>query len=281
MRDQILITGGTGKTGSRLAQELRERGLEPRVASRSPRGGETVRFEWHDAATFPDVLADVRAVYLVAPTDTASPLDAMRPFIEGALESGVERFVLLSASSLEEGGPMMGGVHAFLKRHAPSWSVLRPTWFMQNFSEGPHAASIRDEGLIYSATGEGRVPFIDAGDIAAVAAQALVDQEFPNGDLVLTGPEALSYDEVALLLSEIVGRTIVHRRLSEAQLSARYEQAGLPAEYAPVLAAMDTAISQGAEDRVTGEVQRITERNPCDFRSFATPARHVWSLAGG
>ncbi len=280
MRNQILITGGTGKTGSRLAQQLRERGLEPRVASRSPRGEGTVRFEWHERATFTDALAGVRAIYLVAPTDTASPLDAMRPFIEQAIDSGISRFVLLSASSLEEGGSMMGGVHAFLKHHAPSWIALRPTWFMQNFSQGPHLATIREEGVIYSATGAGRVPFIDAGDIAAVAAQALTSQ-LPNGDPVLTGPQALSYDEVALLLSEILGRTIAHRRLSEAQLAARYEQAGLPPEYAPVLAAMDTAISQGAEDRVTGEVQRIAGHKPSNFCSFATLARHVWNRAGG
>lgn len=160
MRNQILITGGTGKTGSRLAQQLRERGLEPRVASRSPRGEGTVRFEWHERATFTDALAGVRAIYLVAPTDTASPLDAMRPFIEQAIDSGISRFVLLSASSLEEGAPMMGSVHAFLKHHAPGWIALRPTWFLQNFSEGPHAATIREEGVIYSATGAGRVAFI-------------------------------------------------------------------------------------------------------------------------
>lgn len=190
MRDQILITGGTGKTGSRVAHSLRERGIEPRLASRSPKGAASVRFDWRDTATFPVALADVRAVYLVAPTDTAEPLDAMRPFLEQAIGSGVDRFVLLSASSLEEGGPMMGAVHAFLKRHALHWAVLRPTWFMQNFSEGPHLPTIRDEGAIYSATGDGRVPFIDAGDIADVATQALVDPLFPNRDARADGAAA-------------------------------------------------------------------------------------------
>ena len=276
MRDQILITGGTGKTGSRLAQQLRERGVRFRVASRSPQGAGSMRFDWRDVTTFAPTLEDVRAVYLVAPTDTTEPLEAMQPFLETALTAGIERFVLLSASILEADGPMMGQVHGFLKRRAPNWNVLRPTWFMQNFSEGPHHATICEEGVIYSATGQGRVPFIDASDIARVAATALLDSGFPNGDLVLTGPQALSYDEVAQTLSEILGRQIAHCHLSEAELAARHVQQGLPPNYASVLAAMDTAIAGGAEDRVTGEVRRTTGRAPLNFRSFATDEREAW-----
>lgn len=281
MRDQILITGGSGKTGSRLAQNLRGRGVEPRVASRSPRSHGAVRFDWRDTATFQDALTDVRAVYLVAPTDTAEPFDAMQPFLEQAIESGVDRFVLLSSSMLEEGGPMMGAVHAFLKAHAPHWTVLRPSWFMQNFSEGPHMPTIRDEGAIYSATGDGRVSFIDAADIAVVAAEALLEPLFPDRDLVLTGPEALSYDQIAHLLSSNLGRNVVHHRLSETELTERYKGQGLPPEYAPVLAAMDTAISLGAEDRVTSEVRNITGREPSSFLTFATATREVWNPTDG
>ncbi len=125
------------------------------------------------------------------------------------------------------------------------------------------------------------MPFIDTGDIARVAAQALLDAQWPNGDFVLTGPQPLSYDEVAQLISLVSGRTIVHHRLSETQLAARHTEQGLPPDYAPILAAMDTAIARGAEDRATGEVERITGRAPSDFRSFATLARDVWKLAGG
>ncbi len=281
MRDQILITGGSGKTGSRLVANLRARNVEPRVASRSAKGAGSVRFDWRDAATFQDALADVRAVYLVAPTDTSEPLDAMRPFLEQAIDAGVDRFVLLSSSLLESGGPMLGAVHAFLKAHAPHWTVLRPSWFMQNFSEGPHLLTIRDENAIYSATGAGRVAFIDAGDIAAVAASALLDPHFPDRDAVLTGPQALSYDEVAALLSEILGREIAHIRLSEEELTERFKQQGLPPQYAPILANLDTAISYGAEDRVTDEVKNIAGREPLGFLPFATATCEVWKPTGG
>lgn len=276
MRDQILITGGTGKTGSRLAQKLHGRGAI-RVASRSPKNEAAVRFDWRDDSTFRAALDGIRAVYLVAPSDTTEPLEAMRPFLEQALGEGVEQFVLLSASPLEASGPMMGAVHQFLANSAPRWTVLRPTWFMQNFSEGPHCATIRDEGVIYSATGEGRVPFIDADDIAGVAAQALLDPDFLNRDAVLTGPQTLSYDEVAQSLSQALGRVVVHRHLSEAELAARYAAQGLPPDYALILAAMDTAISHGAENRVTDEVERITGRAPRDFAAFALASRQIWS----
>lgn len=278
MRDKVLLTGGSGKTGSRIAQDLRKRGIEPRIASRAPSTaqGLSVRFDWLDASTYENALTDVGAIYLVAPSNVIDPLQAMQPFLENALEAGVERYVLLSASILEEGGPMMGQVHAFLKAHAPQWVVLRPTWFMQNFSEQQHLATIREENTIYSATREGRVPFIDAGDIAAVAAEALLNRTVRNGDLVLTGPELLSYDQVAQVLSVTLGKTIVHHRLSEDALAQRFITQGMAAEYARALASMDTAIAQGVEERLTDEVMRMTQRRPVDFRTFATTARDAW-----
>lgn len=268
MSAPILVTGGTGKTGSRVTELLRQSGFAPRVAARGAQGADGARFDWHDATTYAPALEGVRAIYLVAPTDTGDPMSAMRGFLEMALERPIERLVLLSASSLEAGGPMMGAVHAFLRDRAPHWFVLRPTWFMQNFSQGPHAATIRDENAIYSATQAGRVPFIDADDIAACAVAALTGS-LPNRDAILTGPQALSYDEVAAILSETLGRTIKHRRLSEDELSARYLSLGLPPDYAPILARMDTAIAGGSEDRVTDEVQTITGHAPDSFRAFA------------
>lgn len=282
MDRHVLITGGTGKTGSRLAALLREKGVTPRIASRAPRpagstdGAEAVRFDWQDPGSFGGALAGVAAVYLVAPANDWQPLAAMQPFIEQALGAGVGRFVLLSASSLPEGGPMMGAVHALLKQRAPRWTALRPTWFMQNFSEQQHRPTIQKEGAIYSATDDGRVPFIDAGDIAAVAAEALLRPDFASGDLVLTGPAPLSYDEVARLLSAACGRRIEHRRLSEEQLAARFQATGLPPAYAAALAALDRSIAAGAEDRVTDTVERVTGRAPTDFATFAAAVREVW-----
>ena len=170
-------------------------GLEARAAVRRPPPG-GVRFDWSDPDTFDPALHDIGAIYLVAPTGDGNPLAAMEPFLQRALAAGVRRYVLLSASTLPEGGPLMGQVHAFLHDAAPEWVVLRPSWFMQNFSEQQHLPTIRDEGVIFTATGDGRVAFVHADDIAAVAVAALLGQAPCNREYILTGSRALSYDEV-------------------------------------------------------------------------------------
>lgn len=276
MARQVLITGGTGKTGSRVVDRLRKNGFEPRIASRGAKGAGSVRFDWLDPATFDAAVAGVQAAYIVAPSGVAEPLEAMRPFLDHAIGAGVERFVLLSVSLIDESGPLLGPVHAYLKNRAPHWTVLRPTWFMQNFSEQQHVGTIRKESAVYSAAGDGPVPFIDAGDIAAVAAEALTKPDFPDRDLILTGPRPLTYDEAAAIVSKTVGRTIVHRRLSEADLAARFLAAGLPPAYAHGLAAMDTAVAAGAENRTTSEVKDVTGENPVDFATFAAAVHNVW-----
>lgn len=276
MSDVVLVTGGSGKTARRVTSGLRARSLTPRVASRSATGAGAVRFDWADPGTFDAALVDVTAAYLVAPTSVADPQPLMEAFLGRAVERGVRRFVLLSASSLLEDGPLMGGVHGWLRRNTSEWTVLRPTWFMQNFSESHHLPTIRHEGAIYSATGHGRVGFIDAADIADVAVTALTEPGFENGDRILTGPELLSYDDVASRLSVACGRRIEHRALTEHALADRLAAGGLPANYAPILAAMDTAIAGGSEERLSPAVEQILGRSPRSFSAFAEGAAAAW-----
>ncbi|MEM8973662.1 MAG: ergot alkaloid biosynthesis protein [Pseudomonadota bacterium] len=278
MRNTILVTGGTGTTGRRISAQLAARHLIHRVATRHPKAAHDVRFDWSDESSWPAALESVSSIYLVAPSGVAEPLPAMIPFMHLAITEGVKRFVLLSASSLEAGGPMMGAVHAWLRDHAPEWIVLRPTWFMQNFSEGQLLAQIRDQGSIYTATSSGRIGFIDAEDIAAVAVEALSQKEFASGDLILTGPATLSYSDVANVLSEVTENPVAHHNLSEADLSARHMAAGLPEAYATTLAAMDTNIANGSEDRVTENVWRVTGRWPSSLAEFAARSKAAWHV---
>ncbi|MGB3337385.1 MAG: NAD(P)H-binding protein [Devosia sp.] len=274
---RILVTGASGKTGRRVVEHLVGMGIQPRLALRTAKGPDSVRFDWAAPETHIEAFEGIGAVYLVAPPGAVDPLSVMLPFLQQALQSGVTRFVLLSASSLEEGGPMMGQVHAWLRRNAPSWVVLRPTWFMQNFSEQQHLPTIVGEDAIFSATGEGRVGFIDAEDIAAVAAVALTTPDFPNGELSLTGPDILSYDQVAALIGKAAGREIHHRRLSEPQMAERFVTFGVPEGFASGLAAMDSAIAAGAEDRTTDNVARVTGRPAGTFRDFVTRSAGAWT----
>ena len=172
---------------------------------------------------------------------------------------------------------MMGETHAWLSANAPEWTVLRPSWFMQNFSKSPDADTIRKEGVIYSATGKGRVGFIDADDIAACAVAALAAPRPLDRDVVLTGPDALSYDDIAAIIAQVLDRPIRHVSLSRAALGRRFEEQGMPSDYAEVLSDLDEAIRTGAEDRTTQGVQLLTGVAPSGFRRFAERSRAIWA----
>ncbi|SOD62300.1 Uncharacterized conserved protein YbjT, contains NAD(P)-binding and DUF2867 domains [Streptomyces zhaozhouensis] len=265
-----LVIGATGTTGSRTVARLTAEGHRVRAASRRAApsaGAEPVAFDWYAPTTHGPALDGVERVYLVPPVGDPDPAPLMLAFLRRARAAGVRRAVLLSASAIPEGGPAVGQVHAALPGLFGEWAVLRPSWFMQNFTGAHvHADSIRDEGVIRTATGDGRVGFVDAEDIAAVAVRALTDRSAPNTDLVLTGPEALGYDDIAAILTEVTGRPVTHRNLSYEHMRARLA-ASLPAEFAALLAGLDRAVADGAEDRVTDTVRRLTGRPPGAFRA--------------
>ncbi|MEV7416361.1 NmrA family NAD(P)-binding protein [Streptomyces sp. NPDC089919] len=265
-----LVIGATGTTGGRTAARLTAAGHLVRAASRkgTPLAGtDPVRFDWYDPATHAPALRGVDRVYVVPPVGDPEPARVVLPFLRRARALGVRRAVLLSASAIPAGGPAVGRVHAALPEVFDEWAVLRPSWFMQNFTgEHAHAHSARTEGALWTATGDGRVGFVDAEDIAAVAVHALTDPTPLNTDLVLTGPEALGYDDIARILSEVTGRPVTHRRLTHDALRDRLAVL-LPPEFAAMLADMDRAIAEGAEARVTDTVHRLTGRPPHDFRT--------------
>lgn len=275
MSDRVLVIGGKGTTGQRVARRLEATGAKVAIGTRRPTDPRDRSFDWADPASVA-AFDGCSAAYVVAPTDRTDHLDVMRPLLEGAMARDVRRFVLLSSSLLERGGPMMGAVHDWLADSAPEWAVLRPSWFMQNFSEGPHARTIREEDAIYSATGGARVGFIDAEDIAAAAVACLTSSEPLNDDRILTGPEALSYEDAAGILSEVTGRTIRHVALSTRHMTLRFEEQGLPPDYAGILAGLDETIGTGVEDRTTDGVARLTGNAPRSFQAFATDNIASW-----
>ncbi|MFG2062313.1 ergot alkaloid biosynthesis protein [Micromonospora sp. NPDC048871] len=273
----VLVTAATGTTGSRLARRLAGENIPVRRAGRSP--GADVRFDWADPTTYPRAVDGVRAIYLVAPPGAVDPEPVVVPFLEQARRAGVRRIALLSSSAVPIGSPGLGMFGARLADFVPEPVVLRPTWFASNFTgDRPHAQSARRDGEIVSATGRGRIPFIDPGDIAAVAARALTDAEVPGGDLVLTGPEPLSFDEVAEILSDTTGRAVRHREVTSKELSERHQRNGVPAAFADVLAAMDVMIAEGAEDRTTTTVEDVTGVPPRSLRQFLLAERTATAL---
>lgn len=267
----VLVTGATGNTGSRVVSGLRESGRPVRAASRNPGGADpdAVTFDWADAATFAPALAGVGAVYLVAPVGVADPMPMVRPFFGAAAAAGVRRVVQLSSSAVGRGDPVLGEIHDLGARTFDEYTALRPSWFMQNFvGDHPLADGIRGSREVVTATGDGRLGFIDAADIAAVAVQALIRPGYLGGELVLTGSDALSYPQAAELVAEAIGEPVRHLDLTTDELATRLTTAGYPREFATALAALDARIRDGEQDFVTTTVADVTGRPPTSLREF-------------
>jgi uncharacterized protein YbjT (DUF2867 family) len=265
MRD-VLVIGATGTTGSRVAAGLAERGVPVRAATRTPRAPGHIRFDWADTDTHRPALKGVGAVYLIAPVGVADPVPLVEPLLHEAVESGVRRIVLLSSSAVTDHTPGLGALPRLVRATSPEWTVLRPSWFMNNFTgDHPVAHGVR-AGEIVTATGSGRVGFVDAEDIAAVAVRALTDERPHDTDHLITGPRALSYAEAAAIITDVTGRSVRHRAVDVPELLERL--AAYPPRFAAILAALDVGIAAGGEDRVTDTVVRITGRPARDFRTF-------------
>ncbi|PTL84055.1 NAD(P)H-binding protein [Vitiosangium sp. GDMCC 1.1324] len=283
---RVLVTGATGNTGRRVASRLAELGFPVRTAARGDRSpdstAEHVRFDWADTSNHEDALRGVDRMYLVAPSFVDDPSVLMLPFIERAVERGVRRVVLLSSSAVPEGAPGLGTVHRALRERVPEWAVLQPSWFMQNFVDERHhhGASLKRDGLLVTATGEGRVGFVDARDIAEVAVRALADEQSHDTAHVITGPQALRYDDVAAVLSQAAGRPMRHVHASFDEAQRHMMDAGIPERYARLLSQLDESIRQGAESQVTQTVLRVTGQEPRSFEAFARAHSAFWTQAG-
>ena len=276
MSGRVLVTGGTGTTGRRTLDALRAAGAPAVGAARRPAAG-GVRFDWHDPATWAAGLEGTDAAYLVAPAGPGDPAPPMLAWLEAAAAAGVTRIVLLSASLLEAGGPAMGQVHQWLQRSGLGWAVLRPTWFADNFTEGRHRDTIRQERAITTAAGDGRVPFVSADDIAAAAAGLLSADRMPDNDYVLTGSELLDHDQVAHRIGAVIGQPVTHRRVGFNELVGLHVGHGLGREHAETLAFMDLLIADGAEDRQTPDLERLLGRAPTGLSEIIDRNRSAWS----
>lgn len=270
----VLVTGASGKTGKSLVALLKDQGVACRAATR----GSAPSFDWTAPQTWDAALEDTTSVYLVAPPTVDDPYSKMIEFLKVATRQGVRRFVFLGMASLPAGGPAHGQVHQWLKDHSDDWAVLAPSAFMQNFAEGSHLATIRGENTIYSNTGTGRVPFISADDIARAALALLTSSA--QGEFVVTGGEALSYDQVADQIGQACGRKVTHTHISTDELVARFLKRGLPELTARFLAAGYETIAAGAHAQTTDVYAALTGAAPTTFQAFAEATAPVWRQAG-
>ena len=272
MSGLVLVTGASGKTGRSLTAQLQEHGVAHRAATR----GAERPFDWTAPGTWDAALDGVGAIYLVAPPTVDDPYSKMIEFLKVATRAAPRRLVFLGMASLPAGGPAHGQVHQWLKDNSDDWAVLAPSAFMENFAEGSHLATIRGEDAIYSNTGDGRVPFISAADIARAAFALLTGPGGRNRAFLITGGEAISYDQVAEQIGQARGRPVAHVRITTDELAARFIKRGLPELTARFLAAGYETIAAGAQAGTSDDYRALTGAAPMTFEAFAQANAGVW-----
>ncbi|WP_370349086.1 NAD(P)H-binding protein [Catenulispora sp. EB89] len=273
----FLILGGTGKTGRRIASRLTAAGHSVRTAGRT--GGD-VRLDLDDPATHAAAVADVSAAYLFEPSPDAGrqTTPRMAALVEAAAAAGVQRLVVLTAQG---SGNEQHGLHSTEQAVVQSgleWTVLRPGWFAQNFSEDFWLPAVRS-GTLALPGGEGRLPFLDAEDIADVATAALTEDGHAGQAYDLTGPRAIGFGEAAELIAKASGKPLQYLDITPEEYLEQQVSAGVPQSAAERMTRLVTMGRDGAAAGLADGVERALGRSPRRFEDFvvAAAATGCWS----
>lgn len=268
----ILVLGSSGKTGRRVVERLHALGRGVRLGSRSA----TPAFDWEDRSTWAAVLAGVSAVYVSYYPDLAAPAapEAIAAFAEHALASGVRRLVLLSGRGEHEAQR----AEQALQTSGADWTILRCSWFMQNFSESVFLDGVR-AGELALPVGAVPEPFVDADDIADVAVAALTDDRHIGQLYELTGPRLLTFAQAIETIAEATGREIKFASISLDDYAASAAGCGVPPDLVEFLRYLFSEVLDGRNAHLADGVRRALGRAPRDFTEFAKGAAcsGVWT----
>ena len=240
---------------------------------------EPVALDFTDPGTWDAAYIGVRRMFLLRPPHLARPKAQMVPSLEHARAVGVEHTVLLSLQGAER-NPVVphAALERWLRRSGLSWTFVRASFFMQNLTMA-HVADVRDGSEIVVPAGDGATAFVDAQDVAAVAAAALLDPAgHRNRAWTPTGPQALTYTEVAAALSGELGRPITYTRPGLLRY-ARHARTVLDLPMAMVLvtSAIYTAARLGRADGLSNDIITVLGRPPISFEEFAHRERNAWT----
>ena len=268
-----LVVGGTGKTGRRVAERLQARGVETRIASRSS----NPPFYWNDPSTWNTVLEGVAAAYITYAPDLAIPgaADLIRRFVDEAVAQGVKRLVLLSGRGEEEAQ----ACERIIQQAGVEWTVVRSSWFMQNFSEGEFLGMVLG-GAITLPAADVPEPFIDVNDIADVAVAALTEEGHAGEIYEVTGPRAMTFTGLAREISQATGREVQFVQMSKEAFAQAIAESGTPDDIAWLLNYLFETVLDGRNAYVCDGVQRALGREPADFVDYAhrIAARGTWNV---
>jgi len=267
----VLVLGGNGKTGRRVAERLRAMNRTVRIGSRAASTG----FDWCDPNTWKSALSGVHSVYVSYQPDLATPgaLETVQAFFALAVSCGVKQMVLLSGRGEIE------ATHAerALQATETDWTILRSSWFSQNFSESFFLEPIL-KGEIALPTAAVAEPFVDIEDIADVAVTALTDGTHSGQLYELSGPRALSFPDAISEIAFATGRDLKFISVTPEQYQEALREAHVPIPMIDLIIYLFTTVLDGRNTQVADGVERALGRPPRDFTEYVkrTAATGVW-----
>lgn len=272
---RIFVIGASGKTGRHLVDVLAEQGVSVRAASRCPEQlasaiVDRARFDWNDESTWLPALESVDAVYLVKPEAT-DVVERVRRFLDAMKSAGVGRLVLLSECAAETRPDSVAErqVEKVVEISDCEWTILRPSWFMDDVVDanffGP---MVRGSRTIAMTTGGSAIAWIDARDVAAVAAELLRGGGYVREAVDISGPEALTLDQLSARITAVAGVTITAIEESVLEAETRMRAEGLDDGFIAYMTRIAESIVAGDTAAVSDQVERITGRPPRSLSAF-------------
>jgi len=285
VNSKTLVTGATGNVGKEVIRYLADYGAaastvaavtDPDRAMDLPHGVASRVFRFGDSTTFPEAFDGIDRLFLIRPPQIADVEQYLFPVVDYARSAGVKHIVFLSLLGVENNKVVPHyKVEQYLRSSGVPYTFLRPGFYMQNLST-THRQEILEDDEIAVPVGKASTSFIDVRDIGEVAARVLTEEGHENTAYSLTGPEALTYGEVAEILSDVLGRQIRYTRPSPLRFYIRSRRRGTPRKFALIMVALYTATRFGSGERITDDVQRLLGRPPISMRRFAEDYAQVW-----
>ena len=286
MAAPVLVTGATGNVGRFVVADLLAAGVPVRAAASTAESvrrafGDTVEpvaLDFTDPATWPAAYRGVPRMFLLRPPQLGRPRRQLIPSLEAARRAGVRQVVLLSLQGAEHNRMVPHhAIETWLRGSGLAWTFVRASFFMQNLTT-THRGDIRDRDEIRVPAGDGATSFVDAADVAAVAAAALLDpQRHRDRAWTPTGPAALTYAQVAETLSDVLGRRIRYPRPGALRYALHARRTlGMPWVMVGVTTAIYSVARLGRAASVTADVREVTGRDPLDLRRFAEREQALW-----
>ena len=273
MRHNILVIGGTGKTGRRVAENLLQHQQTVRIGSR----GNQPRFDWQDPATYAPVLKDMERAYITYYPDlaVAGAKEAIRNLTEEALRQGLEKVVLLSGKGEQEAEQC----EEIVANSGLNYTLVRASWFNQNFSESFLVEPIL-AGHVALPMPDAEIPFVDADDIADVASHVLLDDTYNRKTITVTGPRKMTFREVVEEIARETQREIAFEPVSLEAYAEGMKAAGLPDDYVWLFSYLFREVLGNPDNQdISQDVEKVLGRPATDFSVFVkkTAATGVWN----